>query len=563
MSEKIINEAEAPLGMIANNTEGWNGNIESSESDKINTTVKDSLLGLEMENRKESGQEETEAEQTEKTSCFAESFWCSSRLALIIIGFFGFLNLYALRVDMSVAIVCMTRNDGSSANVNESRICNITDPQSNITSDCDSVKVSELDDRFDWDKETQGLILGSFFLGYVTTQLPGGWLASKYGGKKLYGWSMFVCAVATLLTPLAARTSVVMLIVMRAIAGVCQGVVIPCMQTLLSYWIPPLQRSTAVGFVYAGTQVGVMIAFPLCGVLCVEGFDGGWPSIFYVLGCLSMVWFLAWMYIVHDSPVSHPRISKNERQYIVYTLKSELDISIKSSSTPWSKIFTSLPVWAIIVTHTCAEWGAYTFLTNIPSYMEDVLEFDIKKAGFLASLPYLGFWGVTNISAHLADFLRKRNYVTTTNARKIFNTIGNIVPAVFIVIMGNVAEEPSVAVTMLTIGVAMSGCQYGSGFIVNPVDIAPRYAGIILAISNTTGSLGGFFAPLAIGIITVDKTREQWRLVFYIAAAIYAFGAIFYAIFASGDLQSWAQDEKDTAEAEHMEEENTDSRVHR
>lgn len=37
---------------------------------------------------------------------------------------------------------------------------------------------------------------------------------------------------------------------------------------------------------YTGTQVGVMIAFPLCGVLCVEGFDGGWPSIFYVLGNL-------------------------------------------------------------------------------------------------------------------------------------------------------------------------------------------------------------------------------------------------------------------------------------
>lgn len=81
---------------------------------------------------------------------------------------------------------------------------------------------------------------------------------------------------------------------------------------------------------------------------------------------------------------------------------------------------------------------------------------------------------------------------------------GNILPAIFIVITGNVAEDPGVAVAMLTIGVAMSGCQYGSGFIVNPVDIAPRYAGIILAISNTTGSLGGFFAPVAIGIITVN-----------------------------------------------------------
>ncbi|XP_045163989.2 sialin-like [Mercenaria mercenaria] len=465
---------------------------------------------------------------------------------------------------MSVAIVCMTRPEGQTAlTPNTSKSCSFADwnvSQSNLTSECDIPEISKLDDRFDWDKETQGFILGSFFLGYVLTQLPGGWLAGRYGGKHLYGWSMFVCAVATLLTPLAARTNVALLIVMRAVAGICQGVVIPCMQTLLSYWIPPLQRSTSVGFVYAGTQVGVMVAFPLCGVLCVDGFDGGWPSIFYVLGCLGIVWFLAWMYVVSDSPVSHPRISENEREYIVDTLKSELDISKKSSSTPWSKIFTSLPVWAIIVTHTCAEWGAYTFLTNIPSYMEDVLKFDIKKAGFLASLPYLGFWAVTNISAHLADCLRKRGYISTTTARKIFNSIGNMIPAIFIVIMGNVADDPGIAVAMLTLGVAMSGCQYGSGFIVNPVDIAPRYAGIILAISNTTGSLGGFFAPLAIGIITVDKTREQWKTVFYIAAAVYAFGAIFYAIFASGDLQSWARDETDNRVIE-IQDETTKSEV--
>lgn len=46
-------------------------------------------------------------------------------------------------------------------------------------------------------------------------------------------------------------------------------------------------------------------------------------------GSTGIVWFLAWMYIVHDSPVSHPRISAKERDYIVYTLKSELDISKK------------------------------------------------------------------------------------------------------------------------------------------------------------------------------------------------------------------------------------------
>ncbi|XP_045161342.2 sialin-like [Mercenaria mercenaria] len=474
-----------------------------------------------------------------KSTCFKGSFWCSSRFVLIVIGFFGFMNLYALRVTMSVAIVCMTGPETNTSNTSSFANENVSE------SDMPEVQVSNQDDRFDWDKETQGLILGSFFLGYALTLLPSGWLAGRYGGKQLFGWSMFVCAVATLFTPLAARTSVVLLIVIRVFTGLCQGVGFPCMQTLLSYWIPPLQRSSSASFVYTGTQIGVMVTFPVSGVLCVDGFDGGWPSIFYVFGSLGVVWFFAWMYLVFDSPVLHPRICVMERKYIVEQLKSDIDISKKSSSTPWSKILTSLPVWAIIVSETCAEWGTYSFLTNIPTYMEDVLKFDSKKAGFLASLPYLGFWVVSNVSAHLADFLRERGYISTTTARKVFNSIGNILPAIIIVIMGNVADDPGIAVAMLILGVAMSGCQYGSGFIVNPVDIAPRYAGIIIGISATTGALGGFFAPLAIGFITVDKTKEQWKTVFYITAAIYTFGAIFYIIFASGELQDWARDEDD------------------
>lgn len=38
--------------------------------------------------------------------------------------------------------------------------------------------------EFDWSSQTKGLILSSFFYGYLVTQLPGGWLASKIGGNR-------------------------------------------------------------------------------------------------------------------------------------------------------------------------------------------------------------------------------------------------------------------------------------------------------------------------------------------------------------------------------------------
>ena len=78
------------------------------------------------------------------------------------------------------------------------------------------------DGEFTWSKETQGLILGSFFWGYMTTQIAGGWLAARIGGKRVYGWFMFGCSVCTLLMPLAARTDFRFLLVLRFLAGVGQ-----------------------------------------------------------------------------------------------------------------------------------------------------------------------------------------------------------------------------------------------------------------------------------------------------------------------------------------------------
>ncbi|KAI8777423.1 sialin, partial [Biomphalaria glabrata] len=47
-------------------------------------------------------------------------------------------------------------------------------------------------------------------------------------------------------------------------------------------------------------------------------------------------------------------------------------------STPWVSILLSMKVWAIVVSHTCANWGTYTFLTNMPTYLREVLYFPVQ-----------------------------------------------------------------------------------------------------------------------------------------------------------------------------------------
>ena len=66
------------------------------------------------------------------------------------------------------------------------------------------------------------------------------------------------------------------------------------------------------------------------------------------------------------------------------------------------------------------------------------------------------------------------------------------------------AKSATIAVTCMCIGVASSGLMH-SGYNVNMLDIAPRYACVIMGITNTVGTITGFLSPMMVGFITVNK----------------------------------------------------------
>lgn len=59
---------------------------------------------------------------------------------------------------------------------------------------------------------------------YITTQFIGGYMASKIGGTLLFGLGIGCTAILTLLTPIAAKYSFWMLLAVRIIEGVFEGV---------------------------------------------------------------------------------------------------------------------------------------------------------------------------------------------------------------------------------------------------------------------------------------------------------------------------------------------------
>lgn len=73
--------------------------------------------------------------------------------------------------------------------------------------------------KYPWNEYEVNLILGSFFWGYICTEIPGGRLAEVIGTRKVFGYSMLVSSFITLLTPLAGTFGYAVVAALRVILG--------------------------------------------------------------------------------------------------------------------------------------------------------------------------------------------------------------------------------------------------------------------------------------------------------------------------------------------------------
>ncbi|XP_004373805.1 vesicular glutamate transporter 3 isoform X3 [Trichechus manatus latirostris] len=389
------------------------------------------------------------------------------RYIIAIMSGLGFCISFGIRCNLGVAIVEM---------VNNSTVYVDGKPEIQIA-------------QFNWDPETVGLIHGSFFWGYIVTQIPGGFISNKFAANRVFGAAIFLTSTLNMFIPSAARVHYGCVMCVRILQGLVEGVTYPACHGMWSKWAPPLERSRLATISFCGSYAGAVVAMPLAGVL-VQYI--GWSSVFYIYGMFGIIWYMFWLLQAYECPAAHPTISNEERTYIETTIGE----------------------------------GA-----NIVSL----------RVGLLSAVPHMVMTIIVPIGGQLADYLRSRKVFTTTAVRKIMNCGGFGMEATLLLVVG-FSHTKGVAISFLVLAVGFSGFAI-SGFNVNHLDIAPRYASILMGISNGVGTLSGMVCPLIVGAMTKHKTREEWQNVFLIAALVHYSGVIFYGVFASGEKQEWADPE--------------------
>jgi len=456
--------------------------------------------------------------------------WISCRQVLNIMMILGFMLNYALRVNLTIAIVEMINPLAAS---NSTAILNGTET---TTQAVITTTEAPLHDsvRFDWDEAQKQLILGSFFWGYVLTELPGGRLAELIGGHRVFGHSMFWASVITLVTPVTAHMGFKAMVILRVLLGFMLGASWPSIVPMASVWVKPMDRSKFMSNMMA-SALGAAVTMPICGYF-IAWF--GWESVFYLTGGLGIVWSVFWFLVIFETPAKHPRISEEERKEIEDAIGSSTSKK-KPTYVPWKSIFTAPCVWAIIIVHGCSVFGYFLMVNQLPGYMKSILKYDIKSNGLLSSLPYLGKYSMSVVASYFADYLRQAGKISTTTARKSFTTFAVGMPGLFFILLVFFGYDRTWAIVIFTVALTLNGAVT-AGYLGNGLDIAPNFSGTIFGMANTLSSFGGYVSTWMVGVITFnDNSYEQWQIIFAIVAGTYIVGSITFLFLGRGELQPW------------------------
>nr|TKS10298.1 putative anion transporter 6, chloroplastic [Populus alba] len=400
-----------------------------------------------------------------------------------------------------------------------------------------SIAIIPMSHQFGWNASTAGLVQSSFFWGYALSQLPGGWLAKIFGGRKVLQIGVLTWSVATALLPFLAGY-MPGFVLSRVLVGIGEGVSPSAATDLIARSIPLEERSRAVAFVFGGLSVGSVTGLLLAPPL-IQNF--GWASVFYIFGFLGVAWFLGFQYLEEGqaSFAAKPTIDLS----LEVILGSESIYSEKSSSNalaelggslkdvPWKAFFQTPAVWAMIYAHFCGSWGHYTCLSWLPSYFSEELSLNLTEAAWVSILPPLASVFVTSIAAQLADKLIS-NGVEITTVRKICQTIAFLSPALCMTLSSvDLGLPPWEIVGILTAGLALSSFAL-SGLYCTHQDMSPEYASILLGITNTVGAIPGIVGIPLTGYLL--DTTHSWSISLFVPSIFfYLTGTIVWLAFAS------------------------------
>lgn len=245
------------------------------------------------------------------------------------------------------------------------------------------------------DTTQQGLIISAFFVGYAAFQIPGGFLADRFGARKIMAigiawWSVFTSLTGMVFT-------LPLMLAVRFLFGIGEGCFPSASWKMISTYFPSKERGRATAIQSTvntlGPALAVIVAASIIGAF-------GWHMVFIVLGIPGLLIAAGIYFFTRDNPKDHPSITQQDLD----ELAADGTLTDKPvEAVPFKDVLKMPVLWqmaAIWFLFDITFWG---FSTWLPSYLITVREFSLAKTGVMAAIPFLFGAGGTLLGGYVSD----------------------------------------------------------------------------------------------------------------------------------------------------------------
>lgn len=351
-----------------------------------------------------------------------------------------------------------------------------------------------------------GLIFSAFAYPYAAMQILGGWFADKYGPRVVLTILSTIWAVATILCGFS--WGLWSLIMFRILLGIGEGGAFPAATRAFTYWMPATERGFAQGITHSFARLGGAVTPPIV-LLIVAAY--GWRASFVVLGVVSLVWTVFYVWLFRDTPLEHKWVTPEELKEI--GVNSAEMKKAATRKTPWREMIKRM--WLVTFVDFCYGWSLWVFLTWLPSYLKDARGFDMKQLALFTALPLLAGVVGDTLGGVISDYIyRKTGNLKLARRSLLVVGLGGalvfIVPAIY-------TETPVMAVVLLAASfffLELTNAVLWS----LPLDIAGKFAGTAGGMMNTGFGVAGMISPAVFGFL-IQQTGS-YEVPFLISAAL-------------------------------------------
>lgn len=365
-----------------------------------------------------------------------------------------------------------------------------------------------------------GPVFSALVAGYALFQTVGGYLADRFGPRRVLTagvvwWGIFTALTA--LVPAGITGALFLFIAVRFLLGAGEAVIYPAANQFIARWIPVRERGIANGWIFAGVGAGAGLTPPLITYFMIHH---GWRSSFWVCAVIGFLAGAVWFLAARDTPSEHPRVSAAE----LASIQSGLTLSINSqdsadSLVPWKRVVRSREVWAVTISYFCYGYVAWIFFSWFYRYLAKVRGLDLKASALYSMLPFFAMLVCCLIGGALNDRLTK--WRGPRLGRCGLAAIAMATAGIFIA-LGSQVQGVRLASVVLAGG---AGALYlsQSSFWAVTADIAGASAGSVSGFMNMGGQIGG---ALTGSLTPWIAAHYGWTASFLVAAGLSLIGGL-------------------------------------